>query len=228
MMEPEKPDTNRFILIDLDNCPGQLDHLKSWIESSTRIVICHGRTGIPKVPLDLVPSLAQAIQTEKLEICVMPVNGKNAADFGLTFIAGRLCAQSDPSTEFTIISEDSDLDHAVTMLIHSGRKAQRINGKSLCQDMSLPTVSKDTALIDRIANEYIQCHLSDGKVGPRTRKTFINSISAFIKGKKHPVSTDDILNFFFSRKIAFEDKKGRISYSVASPAHSDIDEDLPF
>ena len=102
----------KALLIDLDNCPRQLDDLPQTLAGYTRIIACYG--GIePKVALGLVPLLAAAIQAKKLEIVGMKRGGKNAADFGLAFWAGRLVAEMPPQTTFEILSQDSDLDHVV-------------------------------------------------------------------------------------------------------------------
>lgn len=86
----------KALLIDLDNCPQQLDSLPELIQEYERVVACHGRE--PKVNLSLVTQLAQAVQDGKLEIVGMSTRTKNAADFGLTFLAGRLAAEMPADT----------------------------------------------------------------------------------------------------------------------------------
>jgi hypothetical protein len=81
----------RALLIDLDNCPRQIDRLPETLTEYARVIACYGGTE-PKVPLGMVPLLATAIHEGRLAIIGMQKKGKNAADFGLAFWAGRLAA----------------------------------------------------------------------------------------------------------------------------------------
>jgi len=71
----------------------------------------------------------------------MPNNGKNAADFGITFWAGVFMAQLPQETHFDIVSNDTDLDHVVSLLQSQERSAERIGNK------------KDNAHLASAANE---------------------------------------------------------------------------
>ena len=102
----------RALLIDLDNCPKQIDLIHEALAGITRAVACYGSVE-PKVQVGLVPLLAAAINAGKLEIIGMEKSGKNAADFGLAFWAGKLTAELPPETEFLILSQDGDWDHVV-------------------------------------------------------------------------------------------------------------------
>jgi len=63
-----------------------------------------------------VTVLAEPILGGDLEIVGMENKGKNAADFGLCFHVGKLMAEMPPDTEFILLSEDGNMDHAVNML----------------------------------------------------------------------------------------------------------------
>ena len=121
-------DPPRVLLIDLDNCPQQLNQLPNNLAGFSRIVVCYGSQE-PKLPLGLVTALAEPILGGHLEIVGMEKNGRNAADFGLCFHAGKLMAEMPPETEFTLLSEDGDLDHAVNLLRANQRSARRMNGR---------------------------------------------------------------------------------------------------
>src|SRR5712692_5720686 len=77
----------------------------------------------------MVPLLATAMHEGRLAIIGMQKKGKNAADFGLAFWAGRLAAEMPPDTEFLILSQDTDLDHVVHMLQGAKRQVERQDGK---------------------------------------------------------------------------------------------------
>ncbi|HBH52253.1 MAG TPA: hypothetical protein DDY91_10205 [Planctomycetaceae bacterium] len=121
----ESPGITRVILIDLDNCPGELLRIVSEADESVRVIGCHGPKE-PHVGVGLVPRLARLLSEQRLRIQSMAQGGKNAADFGLTFWGGWLAGQLPPETEFVVVSNDTDLDHLVSLLVNSGRSARRV------------------------------------------------------------------------------------------------------
>src|SRR5438552_3555205 len=125
---PQQPTTVRALLIDLDNCPRQIEQLPETLATFARVIACYGGTE-PKVPFGMVPLLSTAIHEGRLAIIGMQKKGKNAADFGLAFWAGRLAAEMPPDTEFLILSQDTDLDHVVHMLQGAKRQVERRDGK---------------------------------------------------------------------------------------------------
>jgi hypothetical protein len=112
-------------LIDLENCPGQIQQLKCSLDDYSQVVICYAN-GSPRVPLDWVGSLASAMTNHRLRVIRMGTSGKNAADFGISFFAGSLMQELPKETHFTIISNDTDLDHVVGLLKSQGRGAERV------------------------------------------------------------------------------------------------------
>jgi hypothetical protein len=117
--------SHKALLIDLENCPSQIKQLLSDIRAFSQVVICYAN-GSPKIPLDWLIPLAGAVNGETLRIVKMENGGKNAADFGICFFAGMLMQSLPPDTHFVIVSNDTDLDHAVSLLISQGRTAERV------------------------------------------------------------------------------------------------------
>lgn len=113
------------LLIDLENCPSQINQLQGNLTEYTKIVICHAQSNA-KIPLGWVVSLSVAISAGKLIIMKMEKPGKNSADFGICFFAGSLMQELPKNTHFTIVSNDTDLDHAVYLLKAHGRSAERV------------------------------------------------------------------------------------------------------
>lgn len=111
------------LLIDLENCPHQIGGLLDQLDRYTRVVICYAQSGA-KIPLDWLPALSQMLTAGRLQIQRMPSTGKNAADFGISFFAGVL-TQQIPDASFTIVSNDTDLDHVVQLLHSLKREAKR-------------------------------------------------------------------------------------------------------
>ncbi len=114
-----------ILLIDLENCPSQVSGLLDQLDRYASVVICYALSGA-KVPLDWLPALSQALHNQKLRIIHMHRLGKNAADFGISFFAGMLMQQMPAGAQFTIVSNDTDLDHVVHLLQDQGRQAQRM------------------------------------------------------------------------------------------------------
>src|SRR5262249_51940281 len=127
-ISPQQPTPVRALLIDLDNCPRQIEQLPTTLATFARVIACYGGSE-PKVPLGMVPLLTTAIHEGRLAIIGMQKKGKNAADFGLAFWAGRLMAEMPSDTEFLILSQDTDLDHVVHMLQSAKRRVERLDGK---------------------------------------------------------------------------------------------------
>ncbi|MCM2373496.1 PIN domain-containing protein [Aporhodopirellula aestuarii] len=115
----------RVLLIDLDNCPHEVLDLAATAKRYDLIIAAHGRQE-PRVPLGMASVLGSLISQRKIEIWAMPA-GKNSADFGLTFIAGRLSAELPKDAIFEVASKDKDLEHAVGLLNRSGFEASRID-----------------------------------------------------------------------------------------------------
>ena len=79
-LSPHPTVVMRALLIDLDNCPRQIDRLPETLTEYACVIACYGGVE-PKVPLGMVPLLATAIHEGRLTILGMQKKGKNAADF---------------------------------------------------------------------------------------------------------------------------------------------------
>ncbi len=114
----------RVLLVDLDNCLQEINSLAKTSLQYDRIILCHGSVE-PKIPISRADEFAELTRNGRVEVLPM-TRGKNAADFGLTFIAGRLSATLPVNTKYDIVSKDSDLQHAVKLLRGLGLAARRL------------------------------------------------------------------------------------------------------
>jgi hypothetical protein len=213
----------RALLIDLDNCPKQIDLLHQALAGITRAVACYGGVE-PKVQVGLVPLLAAAINEGKLEIIKMEKKGRNAADFGLAFWAGRLAAELPPETEFIILSQDGDLDHVVSLLRRAGRKVERLDGKTSKIEIApkpasakshQPAATTIKRSLDDFVGDYCRQHLKTGKARPAKKTTLMNSIKSCFKKHKE-VNPEKIVQALLERGIIAIDGKGRVTYPEAA------------
>ena len=141
--------TQKVLLIDLENCPTQIQQLKVDLDHFLQIVICYAHSQA-KIPLSWLNELAEAIQQNKLRVIQMAQGGKNSADFGLAFFAGVLMQEHPVETEFIIVSNDKDLDHVVHLLKAQKRVAQRIgavNEENTKPAIPKPANNQDSLLI---------------------------------------------------------------------------------
>jgi hypothetical protein len=62
--------TPKVLLIDLENCPTQIQQLKVDLDQYLQIVICYAHSQA-KIPLSWLNELAEAIQRNKLRVIQM-------------------------------------------------------------------------------------------------------------------------------------------------------------
>jgi len=166
----------------------------------------------------MVPLLATAIHEGRLTIIGMQKKGKNAADFGLAFWAGRLAAEMPPDTEFLILSQDTDLDHVVHMLQGANRQVERLDGKvhrtkRLSTDPPKPQVETE----DDAVTEYCTVYLQPARSRPVRKVTLSNSIRAFCKNHKKHITPEEILQGLVARGVVVIDDNGRVTYPETAP-----------
>lgn len=150
-------------MIDLENCPGQIQQLMNNLQQYSQIVICYALSGA-KVPLDWIVPLTAVVQTNRLHIVKMANGGKNSADFGITFWAGLLMAKSPADAHFDILSDDADLDHVVALLHEHQCSANRIR----TQKENSPEIS--TVIKSSTATQEYCLHLNTHQKKPPGQK----------------------------------------------------------
>jgi hypothetical protein len=139
----------RVLLIDLENCPSQINQLKIHLEKYSLVVVCYAQSGA-KIPVDWLMPLTAIGNNKRLKWIKMPEVGKNAADFGITFWAGVLMSKLPAQTHFDIVSNDTDLDYVVSLLQDQKRSAKRVGTKKINLPVSTtinPMEAKATAEI---------------------------------------------------------------------------------
>jgi hypothetical protein len=190
----------RVLLMDLDNCPQHLARLPVELDRFSRIIACYGAVE-PRLGLSLVRLLAPAIYEGRLEFVGMRIKGKNAADFGLAFWAGRLLTEMPPDTEFVILSGDQDLDHVVDMLHRENRRAHRI-GK---------TGEPGTANNGEAVRKYVADRLRPEIQRPKRRQSLVNNIRSFFQNQAG-IDPNGVLNELIVRGVVLIDERGIVTY----------------
>ena len=167
---------NRVLLIDLENCPSQINQLMNNLKKYSQVVVCYAHSGA-KIPLDWVVPLTAIVNNDRLKIVKMPNSGKNAADFGITFWAGVFMAELPQETHFDIVSNDTDLDHVVSLLISQQRSAERMGIKKDHPEL----VSATSETLSQAMQEYCLHLVNHSK--PAKKETLINSINSKFKAE---------------------------------------------
>jgi len=173
----------RVLLIDLENCPNQINQLMDNLEQYSHVVVCYAQSGA-KIPLDWVVPLTNTVNNDRLKIVKMPNSGKNAADFGITFWAGVFMAQSPLETHFDIVSNDTDLDHVVSLIKSQQRSAERISNKK--DNLQLASVTNEPVNQSKhdCLHEYCSHLVKHSK--PAKKSTLLNSIKSKFKANIDP------------------------------------------
>ena len=188
----------KVLLIDLENCPNQVEKLLKNLEQFSCVVVCYAQTGA-KIPLDWLIPLSVAINNHQLKTIKMPNKGKNAADFGISFFAGVLMEQLPVQTHFVIVSEDTDLDHVIDLLKSQGRTAERINVKK--PEFTLDKSSKTEVITELSLAVKIYCSLllTNNKNRPAKPETLMNSIRVRFKDASFRV--EEIFNALKEKSV---------------------------
>jgi hypothetical protein len=184
--------TTKVLLIDLENCPSQINQLMNHLDEYSHIVICYAQSGA-KIPIDWMMILTKVINEGRLKLIKMPEVGKNAADFGLAFWAGVLMAQLPENTHFDIVSNDTDLDYAVSLLTSQNRSAtrcgeQREVKKEIPIAIEYSKASDKPKEASRYLHEYCT-HLLMYNNKPKKKDTLLNSIKNKFKTENIDATT---------------------------------------
>ncbi|GAB6141719.1 hypothetical protein JCM14076_24480 [Methylosoma difficile] len=171
--------SNHVLLIDLENCPSQINQLMENLGQYSHVVVCYAQSGA-KIPIDWIVPLTTTVNANKLRIAKMPNTGKNSADFGISFWAGVLMIELPKQTHFDIVSNDNDLEHVVDLLKDQGRSATRIGIKKE-SIQSVNTVSEGVMQINYYVQEYCLHLLNHNKSRPAKKETLLNNIKSKFK-----------------------------------------------
>lgn len=185
----------QILLIDLENCQGHVDCLMDDLQYFSRVILCYAKTNA-KIPLDWLTALSNVIQQGRLEILKMSQVGKDSADFGLSFLAGRLSVQLSQPSHFIILSDDKALDYVINLLKTYGhsaiRKSGKVNSSSSEDNKVLPAIKEPIKSANKTTVEqrqaiysYCQQLYASSKKGiyPKSRQALSNMIHSTVRNE---------------------------------------------
>jgi hypothetical protein len=193
-----------YILIDYENVQNiDLSALKG---KSFFIKIFIGNLQT-KVPIDLVLK-SQELHTQ-IEWIQINGTGKNALDFHLTFMLGRL-VEKDPNACFHVISKDTGYDHLINHLkfknILCSRKEDIAKITTLIQEGNKSLEDSYEAVMKKL-------EAVDKKNRPKSEATLKNHIRAHLKLQEGDTIINEIFQKLLSSKKISIDQAKVIDYS---------------
>jgi hypothetical protein len=202
---------NNYILVDFENV--QNIDLNSIKDKNFYIKIFVG-TNQTKIPVDLVlKSQELGSQVEWIQI---NGSGKNALDFHITFVLGRL-SQKDPDAFFHVISKDTGFDPLIIYLKNQKIFCRRSEDVSLVTEISLPSSIKEEKIIKNILEDNYKSVVQkltviDKKCRPKSEATLKNHIKSILCLKEITPDVNEVYQkLLSSKKIHFNQAK-KIEY----------------
>lgn len=173
----------KVLLIDLENCPSQINQLMNHLDEYSHILVCYAQSSA-KIPIDWMMPLTKVINEGRLKLIKMPEVGKNAADFGIAFWAGILMAQLPEKSHFDILSNDTDLDYVVSLLASENRSAER---RGIKRENQPVLIEQSKAIAPKAPDYYLHeaclylASMPNNK--PVKKETLLNSIQSKFKAE---------------------------------------------
>lgn len=115
----------KILLLDIENQTKKLKELTTLLTQYDQIILVYASSNL-QISLNDLLELSCAIQQQKLMIMKMPTSGADSADFGLTFIAGRLSVELEKGSSVDVMSDDKKLSYAVELLKTIGINSKQI------------------------------------------------------------------------------------------------------
>lgn len=193
----------KILLIDLENCASQIKCLDETVSEYELVVICYAQS-YAKIPLDWLMPLHDTINKGRLKIFKMANAGKNAADFGISFYAGMLMQQLPADAHFVIMSNDTGLDHVVSLLQSQNRAAERIGTAK--DESRLATQNADVLLLKNYCSHLLMYKSNR----PSKRDSLLNSINS--KFKESPPIGNRLL-LVLEKTGVLSMQEGKINYN---------------
>ena len=169
----------KILLLDIENLHKTEQELIKYLKQYLNVYLIYAKSPV-NFSLDGLVALAPYITNGKLQIMKMPKVGKDAADFGLAFIAGQLSAQIKKDVSFDVMSNDHSMQYVVDLLKMNKFEAKIIHEKPLVAAHICKEIKAHTD-IDRHMYQYCLNLAKATFSQPAKIDTLINSIKANLK-----------------------------------------------
>lgn len=182
----------KILLLDIENLHKTEKELIQYLKQYQYVYLVYAKSPV-NFSLDALVMLSPHIVNGKLKILKMPKIGKNAADFGLAFIAGQLSTQLKAKEySFDVMSNDHSMEYVVDLLkiaqfeakiiqdkpeALSGAKTVNSNTTPIMQKSTPQVKGKDQVLI----TQYCKYLAKINQNKPAKRATLLNSLKSVLK-----------------------------------------------
>jgi polyhydroxyalkanoate synthesis regulator phasin len=170
----------KILLLDIENLHKTESEILKYLTQYQYIYLVYAKSPVG-FSLDGVVKLAPFIMSGKLKTLKMPKVGKEAADFGITFIAGQLSTQfKTGEVTFDVMSNDHSMEYVVDLFKIAKFEAKIISEKPLVA----PHVAQQIKLeidIQKFIQEYCLNLNRENFTKPAKVETLINSIRVNLK-----------------------------------------------
>jgi len=173
-----------ILLLDIENQPKKVRELNFLLKQYSQVILVYANSHL-NIALDDLMELSLAIQDKRLLIIKMPKTGANSADFGLTFIAGRLSAQLDKGSSIDVMSNDAAMSYAVELLeqvgIQSAQLKQQLTEPKKMVEVAVTTIETkinplQVTFVDDTIHKAVQLLL---KNQPKKSKSLLKSLMSW-------------------------------------------------
>lgn len=203
---------NNYILVDYENVHN-ID--LSCIQGKNFYVKIFIGTHQTKIPIDLV--LKSQELGKQVEWIQINGSGKNALDFHITFVLGRL-VEKDPDGFFHIISKDTGFDPLIIYLKSQKIFCKRGENVSLIAEIQSPTtVEKDNKtqiVLDDICKIIVRKITAiDKKSRPKSESALKNHIKSLLGLKEITPSVNEVYQKLLNSKQIHFNQSKKIEYN---------------
>ncbi|MGG2097420.1 PIN domain-containing protein [Acinetobacter haemolyticus] len=172
----------KVLLLDIENIHKTEKELLQLLKTYACVYLVYAKSPVT-LSLDALIKFSPFVMDKKLVVIKMPKIGKDAADFGLAFLAGQLSIQMDKNqTCFDIMSNDGALEYIVDLLRIMGFKASQL--KMLAEVKEVEKIKEQPSLV------LAQNNLSDSDFALKLK----HLISILSKLKNMPSNEKALLN----------------------------------
>lgn len=172
----------KVLLLDIENIHKTEKELLQLLKTYACVYLVYAKSPVT-LSLDALIKFSPFVMDKKLVVIQMPKIGKDAADFGLAFLAGQLSIQMDKNqTCFDIMSNDGALEYIVDLLRIMGFKASQL--KMLAEVKEVEKIKEQPSLV------LAQNNLSDSDFTLKLK----HLISILSKLKNMPSNEKALLN----------------------------------
>lgn len=140
--------TSKILLIDAENIDCSPNELQKCFHYYEKVYIIFANV-LKKITFNTLACLCPFIKSERLNFIKMENAGKNSADMGLAFIAGKLSAVLEKGSYIEIRSKDRGFSNIISMLNASGFNATQ-EYRNLAIPLNHKTTSESNSQDDEI------------------------------------------------------------------------------